>query len=119
MVPGSNLLNRALRLIGAQAVQYSVFTGRSINSIGLMVPSFAAPVAVVGSVQPVPRNIVQELGLDWQKNYVTFYTSHFVNDVARDQTGDHFAFNGKTWQVLSKTDWTPIDGWSNPMCIEI
>lgn len=119
MVPGSNLLNRAARLIGLQTVQYEVFTGSSTNEIGLIVPTFAAPVPVLGSVQPIARTIIQAIGLDWQKNYVTLYTSHFVNDVARDQTGDQFTFAGKTFQVLSKTDWTPIDGWTNPVCVQI
>lgn len=119
MVPGSNLLNRALRLVGSKTVAYSSFAGRELNDVGIYVPLFSNVVEVIGSVQAVPRSVYQSIGLDWQKNYVMFYTTKIVIDVERSKAGDRFVHDGKTWQVLSQTDWSPIDGWTGALAVQI
>lgn len=119
MVPGSNLLNMALGVIGRQTVQWSQFTGRTVNSIGLFENAFATAISVSGSFQPIPRNRYENLGLDWSKDYVTFYVSKPFGDVRRDGTGDTFVFNGKTYQVMSNADWFAVDGWVSSMAVKV
>lgn len=119
MIPGSNLLNMAFGAIAQQTVAYYVNTGRTANSIGMQVPSFAAPVNVRGSFQPVPRSKYEYMGLDFQKNYFNFYVSRSVIDLARGVAGDQLVFNGKKFQCESKTDWFGIDGWDAVLCVEI
>jgi hypothetical protein len=117
--PGSNILKQALSAIASTPVQYFAFVSRVGNAIGLLETTFAAPVTIRGSWQPVPRAMYEKLGLDFTKNYVTFYSVQFIGDVSRDRTGDNFEFNGKRWQVESSNDWQAIDGWNGVLCVEV
>lgn len=119
IVPGSNLLAMAFGIIGMQAVEWSVFQGLVTNSAGIEVPTWAAPVTIGGSIQPVPKDLIQQLGLDWTKNYVNFYASAAMEDVTRDKTGDRLAYAGKTYQILSNNDWFAQDGWKGVLAVEV
>lgn len=119
MIPGSNLLNMALSVIAPATVQYYAYVSRETNGIGLIVTTYADPVNVVGSLQPVPRALYQQLGLDLRKNYYMFYSSQAIADVTRDRTSDQLGFMDKRFQVDSSNDWYAIDGWNGVLCIEI
>lgn len=119
MIPGSNLLNSALRVIASQSINYYQFTGRGLNDIGQNVAQYAAAQIIRGSFQPVPRNLYQNLGLDFNNIYVNFYVSKNILDVQRDVSGDQISYCGKRYQVLSATDWSGIDGWTGVLCVQI
>ena len=119
MTPGSNLLLRASRLIGFTKVQYLKDLGRVTNEIGLDVTTYAAPVDIMGSLQAVPRSVYQAYGLDFQKNYLMFYTTTDVIDLARDVSGDMLQYGGKKYQLVSETDWMQIDGWTGVLCVQV
>ncbi|MGJ0509057.1 MAG: phage collar protein [Methylocystis sp.] len=119
MTPGSNLLAQALTVIAPQLAQYWAATGREVNTVGIYVTSFAEPVDVYGSIQPVPRALYEKYGLDFNKNYVTFYTTRAIDDVFRGRSGDQLTFGGKRWQVESSNDWQFVDGWNGLLCIEV
>lgn len=119
IVPGSNLLAMAFGVIGQQAVEWSLFQGLATNAAGVKVATWADPVPIGGSIQPVPKDLIQQLGLDWTKNYVNFYASADMGDVTRDKTGDKLAYAGKTYQILSNNDWLAQDGWKGVMAVEV
>lgn len=119
MIPGSNLLNMALTVIAKQAITYYQATGRALNNIGQDVTTYAAATVIVGSFQPVPRQLYQQFGLDLQKSYYTFYTSNNIFDVMRDVSGDQIAFNGQRFQCESNNDWFALDGWKGILCVLI
>lgn len=119
MIPGSNILNIALSVIARQTVSYFAFTGRVLNAVGEDIPSYADSVDIVGSLQPVPRILYEQYGLDLQKTYYTFYTSNPVKDVGRDVSGDQFEFGGQRFQVESNNDWYAQDGWKGVLCVLI
>lgn len=119
IIPGANLLGLAFGVIGRQTVAWSQFTGGALNAAGVRVPTWAPPVDIGGSFQPVPNTLIQALGLDWTKTYANFYAEADFTDVMRDKTGDRLAYAGKTYQILSKTDWKPQDGWQGVLCIEV
>lgn len=118
-VPGSNLLNMALTVIAPQTVKLFKTTARAANAIGMQVSAYAAPVNVRGSFQPVPRNLYQQYGLDFNKNYATFYVSALIQDVTRATGGDQVEFGGRRYQVLSENDWIQVDGWTAPLLVDI
>lgn len=118
-VPGSNLLNQALTLIAAQAITYLAFTGRTKNDLNQFVAAYAEPTTIRGSLQPVPRSLMETLGLDMQKNYVNIFVPNALIDIARDVTSDQIQFAGKTYQCLSLTPWFTLDGWNQMLCVEI
>lgn len=118
MIPGSNLLATALSVIGAPSVTYYRYAGRDRNAIGQMVSAYSQETRS-GSVQAVPRNMYEALGLDFQKNYVWFYAVGSTQDIGRDVSGDQFDFNGRKYEILSLTDWTPIDGWNGALAVQV
>ena len=115
----SNLLEDALSIIGYQTVSYYSFAGRTTNSIGLDVASYAPVISISGSVQAVPRHIYEKMGLDFQANYVTLFLSKNSVDIQRDVSGDLFDYNGKRFQVLSKTDWFGQNDWVSLLAVQI
>lgn len=119
-VPGSNLLLEALDVIASQPVQYLQFTGNTTTGAGREIPSFAAEVPVlIGSVQAVPRNRYQFLGLDLEKDYVTWFVPQNVVGVERDSAGDRIKYAGKLWQLQSTNSWFAQDGWLSITCVAI
>lgn len=118
-VPGSNLLKMALTVIARQFVIYYMDTGRTANTVGQYVTTYAPPRVVSGSFQPVPRQLYEQFGLDLQKNYFTFYAPNPLMDITRNVSGDQIAFNGVRFQVESKNDWFAMDGWVGVLCVYI
>lgn len=110
-IPGMNLLNMALTVIQQQTIQYYQFDGRTVNAIGQWVSSYLPVVDIVGSWQPVPRNLYMQYGLDLQKDYFTFYTSNDVLDITRDVSSDVVEYLGRKYKVESNNDWYQLDGW--------
>lgn len=119
MIPGSNLLMTALSVLGTQTVRWHKFVSRETNDIGLDVATYQLPRIVSGSWQPVPRRVFQQYGLDFNKNYATFYVPQNVADVTRDSSGDKLEFNAREWECLGSTDWFSIDGWVAVLCVEV
>lgn len=119
MIPGSNILNIALTAIGMQQVLYYRFLTRTTNDIGLDESNYDSPIIVSGSLQPVPRNRYEQLGLDFNRNYFTFYAAKNIQDLARDVSGDRISFNGKVFDCISANDWYGIDGWLAITLVEI
>jgi hypothetical protein len=120
MIPGNNLLKRALRLLGNQTVVYRKNTGRTTSATGRDVPRYARPVTMrTGSVQPVPSARYAELGLDFEKVYVTWYVPADVSGVARDLSGDRIEWNGAVCQCQDETPWFGQDGWKQVTCVKV
>jgi len=119
MIPGANLLNAALRIIQKQNFTYYANTGRTTNSIGLDVAVYAAGIPASGSVQPVPRNLYANMGLDFQKNYYNFFLQNNIIDIDRDVSGDQFVYNSARFQCLSKTNWFAVEGWDQVLCVQV
>jgi len=119
MIPGGNLLNQAFALIGQNAFDYYKYTGRTVNTIGLYESAFDLPVTLSGSIQAVSRSVYQNLGLDFQKQYITIFVSSNVIDMARGRSGDEIAWNGRRYQLANEMNWYEVDGWTSFMAVEI
>jgi hypothetical protein len=119
MIPGQNILNMAFSAIGKQSFSYYAFLTRTTNSIGQDVASYAFPCNVLGSVQPVPRSLYQQYGLEFDRYYLNVYMPQSAIDVARDVSGDALMYNCNWYQVLSKTDWFQQDGWVSVLAVQI
>jgi hypothetical protein len=119
IVPGSNLLAMALGVIGQQSVQWSRYIGMTTTTAGVERPTWADPVTISGSLQPVDTSLLQQLGLDWTRNYVTFFAPAEFREIERDQSSDRITYGGRTYQVVSKTAWWQQDGWEKVICVEV
>jgi hypothetical protein len=119
LIPGSNLYLQAIRLIKPQPIQYLKFLSRSQNAAKQWVALFSDPVEVIASVQAVARSSYNELGLDFQKNYVKVFAAIDIVDLARDTAGDRFTYNGKMYQIEDQRTWFQMDGWASCTAVEV
>jgi len=120
LVPGANLLNMSLRHIQPQKpVMLYRFISRSRDTKGVLVPTRSNGVQIVASVQAVPRQLFDQLGLDRQRAAVTIFTKEVLKDVERDGMGDQIEYAGRLYVVQSLTRWAEQDGWSEGICIEV
>ncbi len=119
MIPGSNILSMAQRIISKQEFDYYPYVSRTLNEIGNWISKYAAGTKVLGSVQPIARSLYEAYGLDFQKSYFNFFVPADIFDVGRDIAGDQFVFQCKNYQCVSKTAWYGIDGWVEVLCIEV
>lgn len=119
MIPGANLFLAATRLIRPMPIQYLKFAARTQNSARQYVPTFEPEQTIYASVQAVSRNTYNELGLDFQKNYVKIFAATNVVDLGRDTSGDRFKFNGRLYQIESQTDWFIMDGWASCIAVDV
>ncbi len=119
MIPGSNLLNMAMGPIARQRPQWRAFISRALNAVGDWESTFAEPVDITGSMQPVNVALYSQLGLDLQKNYHHLWTSADVLATNRDREGDLVIFGGKHWQCQSDRDWRMVDGWRKMLMVEV
>jgi hypothetical protein len=115
-VPGSNLLAQALTVITPQFVTYTAYVSRVVNTVGQWVNTYAIPVTIKGSFQPLPKGLYQAYGLDLQKTYFVFYTLNDLLDIHRDFSNDMIAYNGQTYQCESNTEWYAQDKWKGVLC---
>lgn len=109
----------ALSAIARQKFQYIPYSSRTLQSNGQWLSEYGTPVDMSGSVQPVSRQLYEQMGLDLQKDYINVYVAKNALDVDRDVSGDQLIFNGNYYQVVSKTDWFAMDGWDALLCVRV
>ena len=114
-----NVLATVQTVIGTQDFEYLEYLGRTTNSIGLDVSSYAAAVPLKGSVQPVDRAKYEEMGLDFTKNYFSILCLQDVKDLERTKAPDQIIFDSVTYEVMGESDWTVPAGWNRVLVIEI
>lgn len=120
MIPGSNLLRSALRLLGNQTVAHLPWTGRTTSPTGRDVSTYGAGVVYTeGSVQAVPRERYADMGLDYTKKYVTWFVPAVIRGVERDRSPDRFSYNGFLYEVVDVTAWNAQDGWNEVLGVEL
>lgn len=119
LVPGSNLLSMALGVIRPQAPQLSAWVSRTRGVTGVFVDTYAEPVTISGSFQPIDRKAYQALGLDLARTYSVLYTSTPIRTVAPDVAGDLVTYAGKTHKAESVMDWQAQDGWRSYIFVEV
>ena len=133
MIPGSNLLSLALTVIASQPVNWFQFASQSDGPTGLNTVIYAAAQTVkIGSVQPVDRSRYEQLGLDRQKSYVTWFVPNANAQSIRsnpDGSGDVIEWpvnnagvplsGARRYQIVGDTPWTAVDGWTRVLGVDI
>jgi hypothetical protein len=118
-IMGGNILNRALSRVGYETITYYKFTGRTLNSAGIMVAAYAPGRCLTGSVQAVSHNLMQILGLDLNKDYVQLYTQGSVEDLERNTSPDQFTYGGSRYEIINDTDWKLPQGFVGSIGVKI
>lgn len=115
----TNLLQKALRSIPPVTFQYEKFIGETINTMGIKVPTYEAPVTVKGSVQSPENSLYEQMGLSLEKNYRIFYGSIDIKGNEAQQQPDRFIYDGKTFETVKNADWFNYDGWCGVLAVEV
>lgn len=119
MVPGSNLLKIAQKLIRFQSVDYYKATGRTMNAARQWVPTYGAATQLQASVQAVSRKTYAQLGLNLNAYYVNIFASLDLIDLARDSSGDKFIYNGDEYKMAQGENWHAQDGWATCLATKV
>ena len=114
----SNLLNKALNIIPAENYQFIKFKSEEVNSFGVKVPTYEAPITIRGSVQSPENSLYQQLGLSLDKNYKIFYGSTDIKGNEAQTQPDKFIYNGKTFETVKNANWFIYDGWCGVLAVE-
>lgn len=119
MIPGIKLLNIALGAIASQTLQWYKFAGNTTNDLGQDIPSYDAPVTIIGSFQPVDARAINEMGLNTAKQYRNLYTSNPLEMVKRETSPDYAVFMGRKYEVAGDADWYAQDGWKGILFVDV
>ena len=119
MIPGSNVLNMALSIIGRKTIIWRAFQGRSQNALGNWVVTYLPDVPLYGSWQSDPTDRVKELGFDTSKTYRRFWVSSPVDAIGRGSSPDLLIADGRRYEVVSTDDWMVQDGWVSLICVDV
>jgi hypothetical protein len=119
MIPGSDILDEAFGCIDTNTIQYIKYIDRTLNDVGQWVSTYQAPIDFEASVQAVNRKTYNQLGLDFQKNYINVFFSVNAVDLDRGVTGDRVQINQKLYQIENLSDWYAMDGWVEALCVEV
>lgn len=120
MIPGMNLLAVALTAIGSQPVVYYRYTGSTTDGAGREVSQYApARPVMTGSVQTIPREKYDVLGLEMARTYYNWFVPADVTGIGRDCAGDQIEYNGMRLQLTSETPWYMQDGWTSAICVQV
>ena len=114
-----NVLATAQTQIRKQTIIYRQHTGRSANTAGLFVDTYAPDVTRRAGVQPVSRALYEKMGLDFEKSYISILDTESIFDTSRDTSGDRIVFNGQVYKVNGKSDWETSAGWNRVVCVRI
>lgn len=120
LVPGSNILNMALRAIQpTRGVTVRKYLGEGETSTGATVAQYSDPVPVSNcSLQPVPARDVQQLGLTVGRTYIKLISSADLHSAYRGGQGDKINWNGAEFTVLEPTSWIIQDGWTRVIAVK-
>lgn len=115
----NNLLNQALKVIPNQTFTYYKFKSVEANDIGLRQIVYESPVELQGSVQAVPQDMYEKLGLDWSKKYISIHCSTDIRNTDNEQVvPDKVVWNRKNYLVTKQTNWYTQDGWNKVIAVE-
>ena len=128
-----NLLRRALTVIPKSAFDYRRVISVSTNSIGNSIATFSEWTSVLGAVQPGltfsfnARGIssmvdilqTKKIGIDISKDMITVFVKgiDLVNVHFKEQP-DQIRYDGRTFNIISISNWFPYDDWKSLVCVE-
>jgi hypothetical protein len=114
-----NLLNDALAVIPPQTGQITRFASRTKNARNQWVNTYDTAADITGSFQAIPRDKMEQMGLDFKKVHYVLYTSEDAAGFKRGEAGDVIVYAGMTFQLVVEGGWKPVDGWSGLVLVEI
>lgn len=114
-----NLQALAATAVPQQQLKLIKFTGNVTNDAGYDVPSYADPVDITGSIQPMSADTAARLGLDFRETRAVLYTSADIALAKEGTQPDRVEYGGKLYDAVSITDWRHQDDWAHFMLVAV
>jgi hypothetical protein len=115
----SNLQALASAVIPQQVVLHHRFIGNVTNDMGYKVPTYADPIEIMGSFQPMTAQDAAKLGLSFRQVNATFYTSASITLAGEGSQPDRIEYGGKLYDVIGVTDFKVQDGWAQYVLVAV
>ncbi len=119
MIPGGNLYAMATRLIGKSSYTYFAATGQVTDDRGFRNTTYAAGTSLADSIQPIPRELYESMGLDLDRYYLMVYTDNDLLVLDRGRGADQIEYQSDRYELLSDNDWMPQDGWRGVLAVRL
>lgn len=112
-----NVLAAALQVIPTQKITYKKWLRNQPNHIGMLMPQYADPVTVDGSIQPASDDTLYKLGIaNTGDIYICYLRGNAVsiadlqsNDVIIGANGEEYnIFRSDKWSGYTGQDWNRI-----------
>ena len=113
------ILALAMTVIPQQQALLFRWVGRETNDIGFDVDTFAPPVPLTGSIQPVDRSRYGYMGLDASKSYIVIYSQQLAQPVTQTDNPDQVAYMGRRYRIMSAADWHAPADYTGFMAVDI
>ena len=114
-----NLQALASTAIPQQVVLHHRYIGNVTNDMGYNVPTYAIPVEITGSLQPMAAQDAAKLGLSIRQANATFYTSADITLAGEGSQPDRIEYGRKLYEVIGVTDWKTQDGWAQYILVAV
>jgi len=114
-----NLLKQALSILPKQNFYLYKFQATSINDCGIKQDTYSNKISLAGSIQSIPKDMYQKLGLDFAKNYKMIYCDYDIKGLSQsNESPDKVEIDGIIFIVVSDTNWFKQDGWNGVLVVE-
>ncbi len=117
--PGGNLYAMATRLIGKSSYTYFAFVSRVLDDRGVWNSTYAAGTSLADSIQPIPRELYESMGLDLDRYYLMVHTDNDLLVLDRGRGADQIEYQSDRYELLSDNDWMPQDGWRGVLAVRL
>ena len=118
LLNNTNLLKLAFSVIPPRTIYLHKFLKVEVSEDGLDIPTFENPIPIKAVVQAVQSNNYKELNLDFSKKYWSVFSTHEINDNTNQTVSDVLSWDGKFYNITSKTDWYSYNGWNSVIACE-
>ena len=117
-----NVLHHALRLVNHVVThydfEYRTYVEDAVNDFGVVEPSYTEWVQFSGSVQPQSADPFDMEGTQPAKRSVQVWAKVDLKCQDVQEHCDQIRYDGKVYNVMTRTSWWPQDGWGTYFCTE-
>lgn len=106
-----NVLATALQVIPAQKITYKKWLSNMPNHVGVLMPQYADPITVDGSIQPASDDTLYKLGIANTGDIYTCYLRGNAVSIADIQSNDVIVgANGEEYNIFRSDKWSEYPG---------
>jgi len=115
----NNTYAKLRKIIKRQNIEYQTATNRTINDVGQYETTYTTPISMKAIVQPVNQTLMQTLGLDFQKVYITVHLPLEPKAIHAGESGDIITYNSNNYKIIHIEDWYATAGYTLVRAVQL